>query len=79
MIYKYIHFIASLRLCTCLHGLSASHVVWVVEVGDPGLGSMAHVHFEFVGAFKLSKLPLQVIQNLYNDKDKRVKNRFLEI
>lgn len=36
--------LASLSLCTCLHGLPTSHVVRVVEVRHPGLGSVAHAH-----------------------------------
>lgn len=31
-------------ICTCLHGLPTSHVVRVVEVRHPGLGSVAHAH-----------------------------------
>lgn len=62
--------VAALSLSTCLHGLSTSHVVWVVEVRDPGLGSVAHVHVQFVGAFQFSKLLLQVTDNLDNAKEK---------
>lgn len=61
------HSCESLRLGTCLHGLATSHVVWVVEVGHPGLGSVSHVHLQFVGASQLSELLLQVIHNLGDD------------
>lgn len=64
--------LALLCHCTCLHGLSASHVVRVVEVRHPGLGSMAHAYFHFVGASQLFKLLLQVIHNLKKDKTKKV-------
>lgn len=67
----YINFyisLAPLSLCTCLHGLSTGHVVRVVEVRDPRLGSVAHVHLQFVGASQFSKLLLQVTDNLDNEK-----------
>ena len=49
---------------TCLQGPPPSQVVRVVEVGHPGLPTVAHVHLELVGTVKLSKLLGQVACNL---------------
>lgn len=51
-------------LLTRLHGFSTSHVVRMVKIRHPGLGSMAHVHLYFVGALQLCKLLVEVGDNL---------------
>merc|ERR1719369_427808 len=42
----------------CLHGLSTSHVVGMVEVRHPRLCPVAHVNLQLVGTFQFSKLLL---------------------
>lgn len=67
-LYRFVSF----SLITCFHGFPTSHVVWVVEVRDPGLGSVTHAHFHFVGTFQLCKFLLHIIQNLPNEKKKEI-------
>ena len=41
----------------------------MVEVRDPGLGSMAHVYIEFVWGSRFSKCLLQMVDNLENKRE----------
>lgn len=54
-----------LHVCTCFHGSSSSHVVWVVVVRHPGFCSMAHVHFQVVWGFTFCKFLLKMTDNLW--------------
>ena len=49
---------------TCLHSLATGHVVRVVEVRDPCLGTVSHANLHLVGTPQLRELLLHVIYHL---------------